>query len=60
VNPVNRKDIGTRPPSPVRSEVIPADYLCTWVYRTAGDGFWELKFVSALCPEHGRMVSAWR
>jgi hypothetical protein len=65
VNPATRKRPGTRPPSPVRLEEIPADWRCTWVYRKAvwscpgpSAGFWELKYVNASCPEHGALAAA--
>jgi hypothetical protein len=56
---------GTRPPAPVRLDEIPADWRCTWTYRIAvwstsappGKGHWELKFINAACPEHGRLAA---
>jgi hypothetical protein len=56
-----KKAPGTRPAAPVRADEIPADWLCTWVYRPpdrdapGSSGFWELKYVNAACLAHARL-----
>lgn len=64
---VVRPAAGTRPAEPVRQAEPPSDYLCTWVIVQAvwsipesepQQRYWELKFINALCPEHGIVKAA--
>jgi hypothetical protein len=58
---------GSRPADPVRQGSAPDDRWCTWIYRLEEwtgtgqrTGFWELKFISAMCPAHNKLPTARR